>query len=433
MNMGLILLIVAFVVLLLASVPVGVILLVCSLVPSFYDPSFSVDALYTVRNWVSTLDSTVYISIPMFILSGVLMAKGGIAQKIYDVFAYFAGKLPGGLPSCVVLTCLFYGAISGSGAATTAAVGAMTIPVLVELGYDKVFCAALIAISGGLGSIIPPSNNFILYATASSGKVSVGEMFQAGIVPGILIGVFLIGYTVIYCVRRGEDREKIKARVDVLRVGGFGHLLKESIWALLSPVIVLGSIYSGIMTPTEASVASVVYALIVSLFVYKTIKIKELWKIFRESVVTNSSIMIIIIAASIFAKVVILERVPALIEGMMGGEGANVIIVLLIINGILIIVGALMDAGSALLIFTPILLPICTSLGVNPVHLGIILCVNLCIGFVTPPVGMNLYVAASMTGIKAGAIAKKCIPMMLVMGAALLLITYIPWFSTCLL
>lgn len=432
MNLTLIMIIVAFVILLLLSVPVGVILLAVSLVPAFLDPGFSVDALYTVRNWVSTLDSTVYISIPMFILSGVLMAKGGIAGKIFDVFAYFAGGLPGGLPSCVVLTCLFYGAISGSGAATTAAVGAMTIPVLVELGYNKGFCAALIAICGGLGSIIPPSNNFILYATASSGQASVGAMFKAGIIPGILIGVFLIVYVIIYCVKKGEDRNKIKARVKELRANGFGHLIKTSIWALLSPVIVLGSIYSGIMTPTEASVVSVVYALIVSLLIYKTIKIKDLWKIFRESVVTNSSIMIIIVAASIFAKVVILLRLPALIQGAMGGSGADKIVVLLVINIILIIVGALMDAGSALLIFTPILLPICTGLGVNPVHLGIILCVNLCIGFVTPPVGMNLYVAASMTGLKAGTIAKKSIPMILVLIAALMLITYIPWFSTVL-
>lgn len=432
MNMTLALIIIAFVVLLVLSVPVGVILLVVSMVPTFIDHGFAVDALYTVRNWVTTLDSTVYISIPMFILSGIIMAKGGIAGKIFDVFAYIAGGLPGGLPSCVVLTCLFYGAISGSGAATTAAVGAMTIPILVELGYDKGFCAALIAVCGGLGSIIPPSNNFILYATASSGKVSVGQMFKAGIIPGILVGVFLILYTVFYCARKGEDREKIQIRVKELRAGGVGHLLKESIWALLSPVIVLGAIYTGVMTPTEASVASVVYALIISLFVYRTIKVKDLWPTFREAVVTNSSIMIIIVAASIFARVIILLRVPTIIQTAMNGAGASKVGVLLVINLILIIVGALMDAGSALLIFTPILLPVCISLGIAPVHLGIILCVNLCIGFVTPPVGMNLYVAASMTGMKAGVIARKSVPLLLVLLVALMLITYIPWFSTVL-
>lgn len=412
----------AFVVLLICYVPVGVILLDVSLLPSFMDPYFSVDAMYTVRNWVTTLDSTVYISIPMFILAGVLMARGGIASKLYDIFAYFVGKLPGGLPACVVLTCLFYGAISGSGAATTAAVGAMTIPVLVSLGYDKVFCAALIAISGGLGSIIPPSNNFILYATAAG--VSVGDMFLAGIIPGILMGVLLIAYTVFVCVRNGEDREKINAKVDELRADGLLHLLKTGIWALLCPVIVLGSIYSGLMTPTEASVASVVYALLVSVFIYKSIKIKDLWAIFREAAVTNSSIMIIIIAASIFARVIILQRIPALVQTSLGGAAQNVIVLLMIFNVILLIVGALMDSGSGILIFTPIMLPLATAVGVDPIHLGIIMCVNFCIGFVTPPVGMNLYVAASMTGLKAGTIAKKSIGLMGVLLVALLIITY---------
>ena len=419
-----------FVVLLVCYVPVGVILLDISLLPSFLEPGFKVDALYMVRNWVTTLDSTIYISIPMFILAGVLMARGGIAAKIYDFFAYFIGKMPGGLPSAVVITCLFYGAISGSGAATTAAVGAMTIPVLVHLGYDKVFCAALIAISGGLGSIIPPSNNFILYATAAG--TSVGDMFMAGILPGLLIGVLLIGYTVYACVRHGEDRAKIDAKVDELRAGGFLHLLKSGIWALLSPIIVLGSIYSGIMTPTEASVASVVYALLVSVFIYKTIKPSDFWQIFREAAVTTSSIMIIIVAASIFARVVILQRIPALIQASMGDIAHNKVLLLLLFNFILLIVGAIMDAGSGILIFTPIMLPLAKAVGIDPIHLGIIMCVNFCIGFVTPPVGMNLYVAASMTKLKTGTIAKKCMPMMGIMIVALLIITFVEWFSLAL-
>lgn len=420
-----------FVVLLICYVPVGIILLDISLLPNFINPAFKVDALYMVRNWITTLDSTIYISIPMFILAGVLMARGGIAAKIYDVFAYFIGKLPGGLPSAVVVTCLFYGAISGSGAATTAAVGAMTIPVLVELGYSKVFCAALIAISGGLGSIIPPSNNFILYATAAG--TSVGDMFMAGILPGILIGILLIIYTVFSCIRQGENRQKIDARVDELRAHGLGHLLKTGIWALLSPIIVLGSIYSGIMTPTEASVASVVYALIISVFVYKSIKITDFWQIFREAAVTTSSIMIIIVAASIFARVVILQRIPTLIQTSLGGIAQNRIMLLLLFNFILLIVGAIMDSGSGILIFTPIMLPLATAVGVDPIHLGIIMCVNFCIGFVTPPVGMNLYVAASMTKLKAGTIARRCIPMMGIMLIALLIITFVEWFSLALI
>lgn len=421
----------AFFILLICYVPVGVILLDISLLPSFIDPAFSVNALYTVRNWVTTLDSTVYISIPMFVLSGVIMARGGIAQKIYDVFVYFVGKLPGGLPSCVVLTCLFYGAISGSGAATTAAVGAMTIPVLVQLGYDKGFCAALVAIAGGLGSIIPPSNNYILYATAAS--VSVGDMFVAGILPGILIGVLLIAYTVYHCVRKGEDRNAIGKKVDELRSGGFLRLLRTAIWALLCPVVVLGAIYSGLMTPTEASVLSVVYALLVSLFIYRSITIKDCWQIFREAAVTTSSIMIIIVAASIFAKVIILQRVPSLLQASMGGLMQNKFLFLLLVNVILIIVGAVMDSGSGILIFVPILLPIAKAVGIDAIHLGIVMCVNFCIGFVTPPVGMNLYVAASMTNLKAGEIAKKCVPMIGILLISLVLITYVEWFSLALL
>ncbi len=416
-------------VLLILTVPVGVILLIISAIPSFLG-SFAVDAQYIVRNVVEAFNNTTLLAIPLFILSGVIMAKGQISKKLYDIFAYFIGNLTGGLPSAVVVTCLFYGAISGSGPATTAAVGSMTIPLLVSLGYDLTFCASLVAVAGGLGVIIPPSIPFVMYCNSSG--VSVGDMFLAGIVPGLLIGGLLIFYTVFYCKTKGEDREKIHKKVQELRGIGFWGVFKDSFWALMSPVIILGGIYAGVVTPTEAACVSVVYALIVSFFIYRTMGLKDIAPVLLESVTTVSSCLIITGAASIFAKVVTLLRIPQTVAELLGAIASNRILLLLLINGVLLIVGMLLDTGASVMIMTPILLPLVKAVGVSPLHFGILMIVNLAIGFVTPPVGMNLYVASSLTGIKPMDIAKKAVPLLGMFFAALMLITFVEKISTVL-
>ena len=303
----------------------------------------------------------------------------------------------------------------------------MTIPILTELGYDLPFSAALVAISGGLGVIIPPSIPFILYSMNSG--VSVGDMFTAGIIPGILIGVCLMVYSIYYCKKKGEDKEKINAKIEVLHKKGFGRVMLDSFWALLSPVIILGSIYGGICTPTEAAVISVFYALIISIFVYKTVSIKDLYSILVEGVETYAPILFILGAAQGFSRVLTLTQTPQRLAVVMGETFTSKVALILVINAFLLIVGMIMDTGPAILILTPILVPIIKAAGFNPTHFGVIMIVNLAIGFVTPPIGNNLYVASTLTKLPVTTISKKAIPFMVAFAIALLLIIFVPQIS----
>ena len=271
--MAALLVFIVFLVCIAGSVPIGVSMIVGSFAPIFsMGKGGSIEQL--LNNTFSGANSTPILAVPLFILGGVIMSEGGISRKLFNFFAYFVGKIPGGVPCAVILTCLFYGAISGSGPATTAAVGAMCIPFMIDLGYNKTWAAGLISVAGGLGVIIPPSIPFVLYSLATG--VSTGDLFLGGVLPGIMIGVFLMVYAVFYCVTKGEDRGRIKAKMDELGAHGFMPLFLESLPALLCPVIILGGIYTGFFTPTEAAVVSVFYAVLVSLFVYKSIKVSDL-------------------------------------------------------------------------------------------------------------------------------------------------------------
>ena len=243
---------VIFVVLLVIAIPVSITLGIASVLPSVFDPSFTVGAKYLIRAMFGGLDSFPLLAVPMFVLSGIIMAKGGISKKLFDVFAFFLGNFTAGMPCAVIVTCLFYGAISGSAPATVAAVGSMTIPILSALGYDRTFSTAIVAVAGGLGVIIPPSIPFIMYGMASGASVS--SLFLAGVIPGLMIGLLLMLYAIYHCRRYGEDREKIHAEIHLLHEKGLFRVLRESFFALLSPVIILGCIYSGIASPTEAAV-----------------------------------------------------------------------------------------------------------------------------------------------------------------------------------
>lgn len=429
--MTVLLLFVVFVLLLIIAIPVSISLGITSVLPSVLDPSFTVGAKYLIRAMFGGLDSFPLLAVPMFVLSGILMAKGGISKRLFDVFAYFLGKLPAGMPSAVIVTCLFYGAISGSGPATVAAVGSMTIPILTSLGYDLVFASAIVAVAGGLGVIIPPSIPFIMFGMASGASVS--NLFLAGVVPGLMIALLLIGYAVFYCKKYGEDKEKIEKEVRILHEKGLLRVIKESFLALLSPVIILGCIYSGIASPTEAAVISVFYALIISLFVYKSIKVKDLWGIIVESLRTFTPILFILAASTAFSRVLTLLHVPQIVSSAIINNIHSPVLILLVINLFLLIVGMVMDTTPAILILTPILLPIIESIGMDPIQFGVIMVVNLAIGFVTPPIGVNLFVASSLTDVPIMKISKKAMPMIALFLVALLLITFIPQISLCLL
>lgn len=420
-----------FVICLIIAVPVSISLGIAAVLPGAFNPSFTASAGYVVRSMLGGIDSFPLLAVPMFVLAGILMAHGKISEKLFDVFVYFIGKKRAGVPCAVIITCLFYGAISGSAPATVAAVGSMTIPLLIELGYEKDFATAIVAVAGGLGVIIPPSIPFIMYAMATGESVS--DLFLAGIVPGLFIGALLMFYTYYHCRRYGEDREKINAKVTKLRKKGFLSILKESIWALLSPVIVLGCIYAGIASPTEAAVISVFYALFVSLFIYKTIRVRDIWGIFVEAMKTYAPILFILAASTAFSRVLTLMQVPQSVSSWILTNFSNKTVLLLIINLVLLIVGMVMDTTPAILILSPILLPIVENIGMDPIQFGVVMIVNLAIGFVTPPIGVNLFVASSLTDVPVMQIARKAAPMIGYFLLALLVLTFVPGISLFLL
>ena len=429
MSLGLFFL--AFFILLIIGIPIGVTLGMTSILPSLLNGSFPANPQLVIRSMLSGIDSFPLLAVPMFIISGIIMARGQISKKLFNVFGYFLGNRTGGLPIAAIVTCLFYGAISGSGPATTAAVGAMTIPILASVGYDKLFVTAMIAVAGGLGVIIPPSIPFIFYGMSSG--VSTGSMFIAGILPGVLIGAILSVYTWFHYKKVGEDKEKLNAFVEELRRDGFWSLFKDSFWALLSPVIILGSIYSGIASPTEAPVISVFYSFIISVFIYKTMKLSDFATIMEEGVSSYTPIMFILAAAMGFARVLTFLRAPQTAATAITSIVSSEVGIILVINVLLLFVGMVMDTTPAILILTPILLPIAESVGLDPIHFGIIMVVNLAIGFVTPPMGVNLFVASSMTELPVMKIAKAALPFIVGFLIALMIITFVPEISLILL
>ena len=420
-----------FFICLMIAIPISISLGIVSILPGILDSSFTVSAKYIVRSMFGGLDSFPLLAVPMFIFSGILMARGGISKRLFNVFSYFLGKFTAGIPCAVIVTCLFYGAISGSAPATVAAVGSMTIPFLCELGYDIKFATAIVAVAGGLGVIIPPSIPFIMYGTTTGESVS--DLFMAGIIPGVIIAALLMIYSIVYCKKYGEDREKINKVTGELRKNGLFKLLKESFFALLSPIIILGCIYSGVASPTEAAVISVFYALILSVFIYKSIEIKEIFDVCVETIRTFAPILFILATSVAFSRVLTLMQVPQIVSEWILTNFSNKIIILLVINLVLLAVGMVMDTTPAILILTPILLPIVTAIGVNPIQFGVIMIVNLAIGFITPPIGINLFVASSLTDVPVMDIAKKSIPMIICFLIALLLFTFIPSISLMLL
>lgn len=416
----------AFMVGLVLALPVGMSMVLGAMTPLMLGGTGS-SMQQIIANTFSGSDTTPILAVPLFILGGVLMAEGGISKRLFTFFAYFIGNFTGGIPCAVIMTCLFYGAISGSGPATTAAVGAMTIPFLVEMGYDKTWSAGMVATAGGLGVIIPPSIPFVLYSLATG--VSTGALFLGGILPGILIGGAMMLYAIVYCKRKGEDKGKIRAKMQEIRSEGLGKLFAQSFWALLSPVIVLGGIYSGKVTPTEAACISVFYALFVSLFVYKSFKAKDIVPFLAKSVKTYAPLCFVLAFATAFGRVLALAKAPALIEGFILNNFSSGIAVLTGIVIIFLLLGMVMDTGPAIVILAPILLPAVERMGVHPVHFGVIMVCCLSIGLATPPFGLDLFVAGTLADTPPMTVAKKAVPFIISFAIALFIITYIPWVS----
>jgi len=416
-----------FLICLALSFPIAIAIIIGALLPGWTGLSAVTDAIYVLRTMVTGVDSTTILAIPLFMFAGTIMAQGKISKKLFDVFAYFLGNIPAGMPCAAVVTCLFYGAISGSGPATAVAVGAMTIPILVNLGYDKGFCAALISVSGGLGLLIPPSIAFINYALVTG--TSVTSLFAAGVLPGLLMGFLLMLYAFFYCKKHGEDRDKIHANTRQLRSKGLLTLLKESIWAILSPVIILGGIYSGLFTPTEAACVSVIYSLIISLFVYKTIKWSDLIPLVNESVRTVAPLCLLIATATSFSRILTLAQAPQVLAAAVSGAISSRVVFLLTLVAIMLVLGMFIDGSPCILILSPLFMPIAEAYGVDPIHLGVIMVTTVTIGLSTPPFGLNLFAASAMTDIPVLTLGKKSLTCIAMAIVALLLITFVPGFS----
>lgn len=419
-----------FLICLALSFPIAIAIIVGALLPGWAGLNAMTDVIYVLRTLVTGVDSSTILAIPLFMFAGTIMARGQISKKLFDIFAYALGGVRAGLPCAAVVTCLFYGAISGSGPATMVAVGAMTIPIMVELGYDKAFCATLISVAGGLGLLIPPSIAFINYALVTG--VSVTSLFAAGVMPGILVGVLLMLYASFYCWKHGEDRQKIDANLRQLRAKGLFPLLKESIWAILSPVIILGGIYSGQFTPTEAACISVIYSLLVSLFIYRTIAWRDLITVVNESVRTVAPLCLLLAAATSFSRILTLAQAPQLLAQVVGRTISSRIVFLVVLLVIMLILGMFIDGSPCILILSPLFMPIAQSFGVDPIHFGVIMVTTVTIGLSTPPFGLNLFSASAMTDIPVLTLGKKSLPINAVAIVALVLITFIPGISLCL-
>lgn len=416
-----------FLVLIMLGFPIFACMGIIILIPNIINPSFIATGPYLARTIFNAVNSTTLLAIPLFILSGEIMGKGGISGKLFEFFTYLVGKRRGGIPSAVILTSIIYAAICGAGAAAAAAVGAMAIPTLLKLGYKKDFAANLVGSGGGIGIIIPPSIPFITYAMMTG--VSVGALFTAGFIPGILIGALLILYIWIYCGKEGENKEKVAEVTNALHAKGFKLVFKDSFWALLAPVIILGSIYTGIATPTEAATVSVLYATFISMFVYKTIKLKELVDLFASAVRSYAGIGIMIAFGIAIGRVLALLNFPVQLEAIATSIFSNKWTLLAAIISFMLVVGMFMDVVPAVMIFAPLFLPIVESFGVDSVHFGIILTVTVSIGLISPPYGLNLFVTSSIVDLPVNRLYKNAISFCVVYILSIIILTVFPQIS----
>ncbi len=380
------------------------------------------------------------LAIPFFILAGVIMEHAGISGKLINLADKLVGHHKSGIVFITALVAIFFAAISGSGPATVAAIGGILIPALIKNGYKKETAASLVASTGSIGIIIPPSIAFIVFAVVAGDQipVSIGRLFIAGIFPGILLAIGLVGAALF--VRWRQDKQLIRAHHEeeivkqekTKRASG-KEIIKafiEAFWGLLIPIIILGGIYGGFFTPTEAAVVAVFYGLFVGIFIYRVLTIKKLYTIFLEASIQTAIVMLVVSTASIFAHIITTERYARDISDLLLGVSDNPIIVLLLINLILLLAGAFIDAISAFYIFVPILLPIILFFEIDPTVFGVFMTVNLAIGLFTPPVGLNLYVASGISDSSLLSISKAVIPFLVAALIVLLLITFIPAIST---
>jgi tripartite ATP-independent transporter DctM subunit len=422
MEFSVFVLVVSFVVLLALSVPIAISIGVATILTMLFTIAPG-PAITTVSQQMATgINSFALLAIPFFILSGQLMGRGGIARRLIDFAKVMVGMFPGGLAYVNVLACMFFGSISGSAVAATSAIGGFMIPIMNREGYDKEYNTAVTVTGSTTGLLIPPSNVLIVYSLASGG-VSIAALFIAGYLPGILVGLGLIGIAAMISIQRKYPTgERLPLKEGVKK-------FLDAIPSLLLIVIVIGGILAGYFTATEASAVAVLYSLLLSVVFYREVKVKELPQILLKTVETTSIVMLLIGTSRAMSWILSYENIPQNISAFLVGLTSSKFIILLIVNVLLLIVGTFMDMTPAVLIFTPIFLPVVMKLGITPLHFGIVMVLNLCIGLCTPPVGSVLFVGCGIGDTTIAKITRSLIPFYLIMVVVLMLVTYIPWFS----
>ncbi|WP_283179759.1 TRAP transporter large permease [Gemmobacter sp. 24YEA27] len=409
----------ALIVLFALSVPVAVAIALSAI---FGITMFSNLPLMVVpQKMFNALDSFPLLAIPFFILAGNLMSHGGVSRRLVDFAKSMVGGVQGGLAASCVLTCMIFSSISGSSVATTFAVGAILIPAMVKHGYPTPVAGTIQAASAELGVILPPSIPMILYAVST--ETSVTQIFIAGIGPGILIAVALIVMTQIWCRVKGYGKNDGNDRQPFLKSAA------SAFWSLMMPVVIVGGIYGGIFTPTEAAAVAVFLALVIGLFIYRELSFSDLPKIFRQSVVSTGAVMLIIAAAGLFSFLVSMSGLPKMVGAWASDSFESWITFLLFVNLLLFVIGMFVETSAAILVLAPILAPIAIAYGVDPVHFGMIMIVNLAMGMITPPLGVNLFAAASVAKIPVQRMFKPLIWPVSAIILSLMLITYVPQIS----
>jgi C4-dicarboxylate transporter DctM subunit len=374
--------------------------------------------LIAVKEIFTSINKFPLAAIPFFILAGHLMESGGISQRLVEFAKSLVGGIQGGLAASCVLTCMIFAAVSGSSVATTFAIGAILIPALIKHGYPVGYAAALQATSAELGVIIPPSIPLILYGV--SAEVSIGELFIAGFGPGLLIGIALMVFAVVYARIKGYGKNDREGKMSVLAA------LKQAWLALLMPVVILGGIYGGIFTPTEASVVAVFYAFILGVFIYRETRLSNLVAIVRKSVLSSAVIMFIIANAGLFSFMITRAGVPEMIGAYLAETLSSPVYFLLGVNAALFVIGMFIETSAAIIVLAPILVPVAMTFGVDPVHFGMIMVVNLAMGMITPPFGVNLFAACTVAKISLDRIISHLLPFVAVVVICLMIITYFP-------
>jgi TRAP transporter, DctM subunit len=405
-------------VLIILNVPIGLCLGLAATAALVYHGN--IDLLVTVQRMVRSIDSTTLLAIPLFIFAGKVMERGGISRRLVDLSYSIFGWLPGSLAMVTVLSCMFFAALSGSAPATVLAIGAVMAPMMINDGYPPNFSVAIAAAAGVIGPIIPPSIPFVNYAVLTG--TSISDMFIAGTVPGVLLGLVLLIYVFIV-----SKKNKWGAEIKPFHFGTFVKALRRSILALLMPVIILGGIFSGLFTPTEAAAVAGVYGVLVAGVIYRDLDLRQLPKVAFEGALSNGMIFLIIGTAAIFSWILSTQQVPALISSAILGVTHNPILILILINIILLINGCFMELTASTFIYIPIFFPLIQSVGINPIQFGVMAMLNMTMGLLTPPLGINLFIAKGLDKrTDFGGVCRAAMPMFILEVVVLFLITFVP-------